>query len=105
MHKACKLVGRLYVECQVQSHVVGYAIGVAIGIEWHVSLGVRVVVLTCRHRGGSACGVVEVAREAVSLGNLVVQHGLHVVWTVVLRWIPLAVVQRHGHALVVLLQL
>ena len=96
---------RLYVKRQVQSHVVRNTVCVAVGVVRHVLLVARVVIPSCRHCCWSACGIVEVAREAVSLCNLVVQHSLHVVRTVVFRWIPLSVVQRHSHALVVLLQL
>ena len=96
---------RLYVKRQVQSHIIRNTVCVAVGVVRHILLVVRVVIPSCRHCCRAASGIVEVAREAVSLSNLVVQHRLHVVRTVVFRWIPLSVVQRHSHALVVLLQL
>ena len=105
MQEACKLVCRLYVKRQVQSHVVRNTVCVAVGVVRHVLLVARIIIPTSRHCGWSACGIVKVAREAVSLCNLIVQHSLHVVRSVVFRWIPLSVVQRHSHALVVLLQL
>ena len=62
----------------------------------------RVVITAGRYGCGATCGIVKIAREAVSLSKLEIEHGLQFMWSVVFRWIPLAVVQRCGNSLVVL---
>ena len=102
MEEARQVVRGLDVVGEVKTHVVGQAAGVSVGVVRHVRLIVHVVVLSRRQCRGAAGRVVEVAREAVALGELVVEHGLHLVGPVVVGGVPLAVVQRHGHPLVVL---
>ena len=95
-------MGGLDIKRKIQPHIVGNAVFVAVCIVGHVFAIIRVVILSGRQRRRTACGVVEVARKTVSLGKLEVEHGLHLMRSVVFRRIPLAIVQRHGHALVVL---
>ncbi len=61
-----------------------------------------VVILTGWQRRRTTGGIVEVAGEAVALRKLQVEHSLHLVGPVVFGRIPLAVVQGHGHPLVIL---
>ena len=56
-----EFVGRLDIECKVQTHIVGNTVSVAVGIIGHELLVVRVVILACWQRRRAAGGVVKVA--------------------------------------------
>ena len=95
-------MGWLDVERKVQTHIVRYTVGVAVCIIWHIALTMRVQVLAGRERHRTACGIVEVAGETVSFSKRIVEHSLALMRSVIFRRIPLTVVQRHCHPLVIL---
>ena len=102
MQEACQPVRRLYIECQVATHIIRYTIAVALRIVRQIYSQTIIIVFARRNGRWSACSVVEVARETLSLRKLVGKYSLDLMRTVILRRKPVPIINWRYHMSLIL---
>ena len=93
-----------HIESKIKAEIIGNPVTIAVCIINLHRFQTLIIILSGRNRSWTSCTVIHIERQTISTGKFIVSYQFEVMWLVIFRRIPFAIIHRTCNTRIILAQ-